>query len=49
MNNDKVLSLLGLAKKADGSNYIAGTSAEIKLNGETFKSNTKIHTIFTCI
>ena len=33
------MTKLGLAKKADGSNYIAGTSAEIKLNGETFKSD----------
>ena len=30
---------LGLTVKSDGSNYIAGTSAEIVLNGETYKSD----------
>jgi flagellar hook-associated protein 2 len=39
VEND-AMSKLGLAKKADGSNYIAGASAEIVLNGETFTSDT---------
>ena len=30
---------LGLTKKADGSNYIEGTKAQIVLNGETYESN----------
>lgn len=34
------MTALGLAKKADGSNYIAGSSAEIVLNGETYTSDT---------
>lgn len=34
------MSKLGLAKKADGSNYISGSKAEIVLNGETFESDT---------
>ncbi|SDA42006.1 flagellar hook-associated protein 2 [Butyrivibrio sp. INlla18] len=34
------MTKLGLTKKADGSNYISGTSAEIVLNGETYTSDT---------
>lgn len=33
------MTALGLAKKEDGSNYIAGENARIILNGETFESN----------
>jgi flagellar hook-associated protein 2 len=35
----EAMTALGLAKKADGSNYIAGANAKIELNGETFESN----------
>ncbi len=35
----KAMKALGLAKKSDGSNYIAGTNAEIVLNGEKFTSD----------
>ena len=35
----EAMTALGLAKKSDGSNYIAGTNAEIVLNGETFTSD----------
>lgn len=34
------MSALGLEKKDDGSNYIAGTKASITLNGETYESDT---------
>lgn len=33
------MTALGLTKKADGSNYIKGSSAEIVLNGETYTSD----------
>lgn len=33
------MTRLGLTKKTDNSNYIAGSSAEIVLNGETYKSD----------
>ncbi|MBQ9589594.1 MAG: flagellar filament capping protein FliD [Butyrivibrio sp.] len=33
------MTKLGLTVKSDGSNYIAGTSAEIVLNGETYTSD----------
>ena len=33
------MTALGLTKKDDGSNYIAGTSAQIVLNGETYTSD----------
>lgn len=35
----EAMSKLGLAVKEDGSNYIAGSSAEIVLNGETYTSD----------
>lgn len=35
----EAMSKLGLAVKKDGSNYIAGSSAEIVLNGETYTSD----------
>ncbi|MBQ9301611.1 flagellar filament capping protein FliD [Butyrivibrio sp.] len=38
-SDSETMSKLGLAVKADGSNYIAGSSAEIVLNGETYTSD----------
>lgn len=35
----KAMNALGLTKKADNSNYIAGSSAEIVLNGEKYTSD----------
>ncbi len=39
-SENSAMAKLGFEKKADNSNYIAGTSAEIVLNGETYNSDT---------
>lgn len=37
--SEDAMEALGLTKKADGSNYIAGSKAQIVLNGETYESD----------
>lgn len=39
-NTTNAMKKLGLTKKEDGSNYIAGSKASITLNGETYESDT---------
>ena len=38
-DSSAAMSALGFEKKADGSNYVKGTKAQIVLNGETFESD----------